>query len=389
MKFRTQVIHAGRVVDEQNTPLNTPIYLSSTFSYPNTQAGKARFSGAEPGYFYSRMGNPTVSHLEDKLAVLEGADDALAVSSGMAAISSTLYALTNQGDEVAFVGPLYGGTDAFLHQALSRTGVTISAYQSDDELLANIKANTKVIIYEPLTNPTLKVIDTRKIIEAAKKVGALTVCDNTFFTPYLFKPLELGVDIVIHSATKYLCGHGDVIAGVIAGGKKLMQHIRTVATKHIGSTISPSDAYLLLRGLKTLPLRMDAHLAGAIKVADYLRQQTGIKTVYFPGLPEHAGHQAIAETVGHYGGMISFELDGGFEQVAALLDNLQLFTQAVSLGDLESLVCHPASTTHAIMSAEQRQASGVSEGLIRVSIGVEDADDLINDFKQAFAIINR
>ncbi|MGO3859974.1 MAG: trans-sulfuration enzyme family protein [Neisseriaceae bacterium] len=385
MKFRTMVIHAGRVADTTNTPLNTPLYLSSTFSYPSTEAGKARFSGQEPGYFYSRMGNPTVTDLEVKLAALEGSDSAMAVSSGMAATSSTLYALTNHGDEVAFVAPLYGGTDAFLQQTLTRAGVTLTSYASDDDLLANIKPNTKVILFEPLTNPTLKVVDTRKVVAAAKKVGALTVCDNTFYTPYLFRPLALGVDVVVHSATKYLCGHGDVIAGVIAGGEALMQKIRTVAAKHIGSTISPSDAYLLLRGLKTLPLRMDAHIAGAAKVADYLSQQAGIKTVYFPGLSNHPGHAVVSDTVGHYGAMISFELEGGFVAVAKLLDQLKLFTQAVSLGDLESLICHPASTTHAIMSEADRLASGVTEGLVRVSIGVEDADDLIDDFKQAFA----
>ncbi len=379
------VIHAGRVADEHNTPLNTPVYLSSTFSYPSTEAGKARFSGEAPGYFYSRMGNPTVNDLEAKLAAMEDADSAMAVASGMAATSSTLYALTQQGDEVAFVAPLYGGTDAFLQQTLTRAGVTLTSYDSDDDLLANIKPNTKVILFEPLTNPTLKVIDSRKVVAAAKKVGAVTVCDNTFYTPYLFRPLSLGVDVVVHSATKYLCGHGDVIAGVIAGHQDIMQKIRTVAAKHIGSTISPSDAYLLLRGLKTLPLRMDAHLSGAAKVAEYLSQQAGIEKVYFPGLTNHPGHDVVKDTVGHYGAMISFELAGGFEAVAKLLNQLKLFTQAVSLGDLESLICHPASTTHAIMSTEDRLASGVTEGLIRVSIGVEHPDDLIADLKQAFA----
>ncbi len=215
------------------------------------------------------------------------------------------------------------------------------------------------------------------MVAAAQKVGALTVCDNTFYTPYLFRPLSLGVDVVVHSATKYLCGHGDVIAGVIAGKQDLMQKIRTVAAKHIGSTISPSDAYLLLRGLKTLPLRVDAHLAGAAKVAHYLSQQAGIKKVYYPGLSSHPGHDVVTDTVGHYGAMISFEVDGGFNAVAKLLDQLRLFTQAVSLGDLESLICHPASTTHAIMSEADRQASGVNDDLIRVSIGVEDPEDLI------------
>lgn len=216
-------------------------------------------------------------------------------------------------------------------------------------------------------------------------MGAITVCDNTFLTPYLMQPLALGVDLVMHSGTKYLGGHGDIIAGVVAGSHELMAKVRTVALKHIGSPIGPQEAYLLQRGLKTLPLRMAAHLENANQVAEFLSSHPGVKKVVYPGLAQHPGHQALKEVSRGFGGMVSIELEGGFARCAAFLDKLALFTQAVSLGDLESLACHPASTTHAAMSAEARQAAGVSDDLVRLSIGVEDAEDLIADLAQALA----
>jgi methionine-gamma-lyase len=218
-------------------------------------------------------------------------------------------------------------------------------------------------------------------------VGAITVCDNTFLTPYLLRPLELGIDLVMHSGTKYLGGHGDIIAGVVAGSHELMKSVRTVALKHIGSPIGPQEAYLLQRGVKTLPLRMDAHLHNAQKVADFLAAHPAVKKVIYPGLASHPGHDALGAFASGFGGMVSIELEGGFAHCATLLDNLQLFVQAVSLGDLESLACHPASTTHAAMDEASRLAAGVNDDLIRFSIGVEDADDLIADLAAALALI--
>lgn len=383
MKFKTQLLHSGMGADAQTGALTTPIYQSSTFTYGTAEQGRARFAGEQKGFIYSRMANPTVEALEQQLAQLEGADEALVVASGMAAVSSIFYALASSGDEVAFIDPVYGGTAAFLVNTLTRAGIVVRRYQSDDDLLANISPATKLVLFEPITNPNLKVSDYRKVKAAAAKSGAITVCDNTFLTPYLFKPLEQGIDIVMHSGTKYLSGHGDIIAGVVAGRRELMQPIRTVALKHIGAAIGPQEAYLLQRGLRTLTLRMDAHLAGAAKVAAYLATHPKVKKVLYPGLPTDAGHKALAQTVGAFGGMVSIELDGGFSRAARMLDKLQLFTQAVSLGDLESLACHPASTTHAAMDAASRQAAGVSDDLIRFSIGVEDADDLIADLAQA------
>jgi len=387
MKFQTVAIHAGQQPDPSTGALNTPVYLTSTYSYGTAEEGKARFAGQNPGYIYSRFANPTSSALEQKLAALEGADEAIVVASGMAAISSIVYALTQQGDEVAFIDPVYGGTDSFLRNTLVRAGVTVTSYRSDDDFVANHSPNTRLVLWEPVTNPTLKVIDSRKIVSIAKQIGAITVCDNTFLTPYLFRPLELGIDLVMHSGTKYLCGHGDIIAGVIAGNGPLIQRVRTVALKHLGVPMGPQEAYLLQRGVKTLPLRMQAHCQNAAKVAAFLASHPKVAKVYFPGLPSHLGHQVVADTASGFGGMVALDLAGGFADAARFLDNLNLFAQAVSLGDLESLACHPASTTHAAMSAEDRAKAGVTEQLVRLSIGVEDADDLIEDLAKALRFL--
>jgi methionine-gamma-lyase len=385
MKTQTLAIHAGQHPDASTGALNTPVYLTSTFSYGVAEEGRARFAGEKAGFIYSRMANPTVSALEQKLAALEGADEAIVVASGMAALTSIMYAITQQGDEVAFIDPVYGGSDAFLRNTLVRAGVKVQSYRSDDDFVANHSANTRVVLWEPITNPTLKVVDSRKIIAVAREIGAITVCDNTFLTPALMQPLAMGVDLVMHSGTKYLCGHGDIIAGVIAGNGPLIQRIRTIALKHIGAPIGPQEAYLLQRGVKTLPLRMRAHQQNAKQVAEFLAQHPAVAKVYFPGLSSHPGHAVIAETATGFGGMVAIELHGGFARCARFLDALTLFAQAVSLGDLESLACHPASTTHAAMTADDRGHAGVTDDLVRLSIGVEDAEDLIADLAQALA----
>jgi methionine-gamma-lyase len=266
-----------------------------------------------------------------------------------------------------------------------RAGVKVVSYSSDDDFVSRHNPNTRLVLWEPVTNPTLKVVDSRKIIAVAKQIGAITVCDNTFLTPALFQPLSIGADLVMHSGTKYLCGHGDIIAGVIAGNGPLIQRVRTVALKHIGVPMGPQEAYLLQRGVKTLPLRMRAHCDNAKAVAEFLSAQPQVAAVYFPGLPSHPGHQAIADTAAGFGGMVALELHGGFAACARLLDNLTLFAQAVSLGDLESLACHPASTTHAAMTAADRDRANVTDNLVRLSIGVEDIEDLLADLAQALA----
>ncbi|RLV59838.1 PLP-dependent transferase [Parashewanella curva] len=382
MKFKTKVLHSYKVED-QHGALNIPIYQSSTYQYPNFESGKARFSGDEQGFIYSRMANPTVSALEQTLAQIEGAEQALVVSSGMAALSSIFIALCHQDDHIAVVEPVYGGSSAMLSQTLTRFGVNVHRYFSDDDLLERIHSQTKIILFEPISNPTLAINDFRKVKKAAEKVGAITVCDNTLYSPYFFRPLEHGMDLVMHSATKYLSGHGDIIAGVVAGANALMDQVRTIGLKHLGASISPQDAYLLSRGLRTLPLRMEAHQQGAMKVAEFLESHPKVEKVHYSGLKSSPYHQIASQSVGHFGGLVSFELVGGESACQKTLDNLQLFTQAVSLGDLESLACHPATTTHAAVSPELRQEAGISDSLIRLSIGVEAPEDLIADLSQA------
>lgn len=385
MKFETKSIHSGQRIDPQTGALTTPLYQSSTFSYFTAVEGQQRFAGKNPGYIYSRFANPTTAELEIKIADLEGAEESVVLASGMAAISATIYALTSEGDEIAYIGPLYGGTESLLKNTISRAGISIVEYEDEVDLLNNIKANTKLIIFETLTNPTLKFINPQKIVEAAKRVGAITVCDNTFLSPYYLRPIEFGVDVVIHSATKYLGGHGDIIAGVVSSNSLLTSKIRTIALKHLGAAIGPQEAYLLQRGIKTLPLRMAKHNENAIEIAHFLSLHKAVKKVIYPGLPTHKAHQEISSVSEGFGGMISIEIDGGFEQCAKFLDNLQLFTQAVSLGDLESLICHPASTTHAAISVDSREKVGVTDDLIRISIGIENAEDLIDDLKLALS----
>lgn len=383
MKLSTLAVHAGQQPDPSTGALNTPVYFTSTYSYGTAEEGKARFAGQNPGYIYSRFANPTSTALEQKLAALEGADEAIVVASGMAAISSIVYALTQQGDEVAFIDPVYGGTDAFLRNTLVRAGVTVRSYNSAEDFAERHSPTTRLVLWEPVTNPTLKVVDSQKIIAVARQIGAITVCDNTFLTPALFQPLSIGADLVMHSGTKYLSGHGDLIAGVVAGNGPLIQRVRTVALKHIGVPMGPQEAFLLQRGVKTLPLRMKAHCDNAKRVAEFLQQQPQVAAVYFPGLPTHPGHQVVAQTACGFGGMVALELHGGFAACAQFLNALQLFAQAVSLGDVESLACHPASTTHAAMTPADRARAGVSDNLVRLSIGIEDADDLIADLAHA------
>ncbi|WP_133406363.1 trans-sulfuration enzyme family protein [Parashewanella tropica] len=386
MKFKTKVLHSHKIED-QHGALNIPIYQSSTYDYQDFESGRARFSGQEQGFIYSRMANPTVNALEQTIAKIEGAEQALVVSSGMAALSSIFIALCHQGDHVAVVEPVYGGSSAMLSQTLTRFGVNVHRYYSDEDLLERIHPQTKIILFESISNPTVAVNDFRKVKKAAEKVDAITVCDNTLYSPYLFRPLEHGMDLVMHSATKYLSGHGDIIAGVVAGSSSLMEQVRTVGLKHVGASIGPQDAYSLSRGLRTLPLRMEAHQKGAMHVAEFLENHPKVERVHYSGLKSSPYHQVASESVGHFGGLVSFELVGGEAACQKVLDNLNLFTQAVSLGDLESLACHPATTTHAAVSPELRHEAGISDSMIRLSIGVEAPEDLINDLQQALDLV--
>ncbi|PTA66354.1 trans-sulfuration enzyme family protein [Deinococcus arcticus] len=380
--FRTRAVHAGHGLDPATGAHATPIYATSTFGYGNAARGERLFAGQEEGYFYSRLTNPTVRAFERKVADLEGLDDAVAFASGMGAVSAVCLTLLQPGDEVIFVAPLYGGTTGFLHEVATKFGVVVHEAADETAMDALIGPRTRLIWVETPTNPRLNIVDLGWVARSAQAAGALTVVDNTFSTPALTRPAEHGIDLVMHSATKYLGGHGDAIGGVVAARADLLAELRGVGLRHVGASLGPFEAYLFLRGMKTLPLRMAAHCEGAQALALALKGHPGLKTVLYPGLPEHPGHEVAARQMSGFGGLVSVELESRAAAMA-FADELQLFTQAVSLGDVESLICHPASTTHALLGEEALLRQGVTPGLVRLSVGIEDSADLIDDVLRA------
>lgn len=385
--FGTRAVHAGHHVDPQTGAHAVPIYATSTFGYFNARRGARLFAGEESGYFYSRVLNPTVRAFEEKLANLEGTEDAVAFASGMGAASAIALTFLKQGDEVAFVGPLYGGTEGLLNEVMTGFAVTIREAHDLHELRNVVNQKTRLVWLETPMNPTLGIIDLKAAAEIAHNAGALCVVDNTFATPYLTRPAEHGVDIIMHSATKYLGGHGDVIAGVVATRAELSEPLRGHGLRHVGAALGPFEAYLLIRGMKTLPLRMDRHCHNAAALAEALKDHPNVKKLYYPGLSDHPGHQVAARQMnGKYGGLVSLDL-GSQENAFTFLNALKLFTQAVSLGDVESLSSHPASTTHQLLGEETLTRQGITPGLVRLSVGIEDSGDLIADVQQALGKI--
>lgn len=384
--LRTRAVHAGQKPDPVSGAIATPITQTSAFAYGTLDNGAAIFAGEAEGYRYSRFANPTVKSLEDKIADLEGAEAAVAFSSGTAAVSSTVLALLAPGDEIVFLGPLYGGTESLFNAFGTRFGIRVVDAAARG-LEASLSPSTRLIWVETLTNPTLHLHDLAAVAALARPRGITTVADNTFCSPCLTRPLEHGIDLVMHSMTKYLGGHGDSTGGALVGAKRLIAPVRATGLGHVGGNLAPHEAFLLLRGMKTLPLRMAAHCEGAAEVAAFLATHPAVVATHYPGLPSHPQHAlARRQMEGGYGGIVSFELAQGTRRAAAaLLDNLKLFTQAVSLGDVDSLACHPASTTHSFISPEARARSGISEGLIRLSVGIEHPQDLIADLREALA----
>ncbi|MCP2015217.1 methionine-gamma-lyase [Deinococcus sp. HSC-46F16] len=376
--FRTRAVHAGHGLDPVTGAHAVPIYATSTFGYGTAERGGRLFAGEETGYFYSRLSNPTVTAFEEKVASLEGAEAAVAFGSGMGAASAIALTLLRTVDEVAFVGPLYGGTEGLLRDILGRFGVTVHEAADVEALRGVVTERTRLVWLETPSNPTVGIVDLAAASAVAHAAGALVVVDNTFATPYLTRPLEHGADLVMHSATKYLGGHGDVVAGVVVGSADLVTELRLHGLRHVGSVLGPFEAYLLLRGLKTLPLRMEAHCQGAMALARALEGHPALKALHYPGLPTHPGHAVAARQMRAFGGLLSLDL-GTQEAAFAFLNNLRLFTQAVSLGDVESLSCHPASTTHQLLGEETLARQGVTKGLVRLSVGIEDEADLITD----------
>ncbi|AEB12409.1 trans-sulfuration enzyme family protein [Marinithermus hydrothermalis] len=388
-RFRTRAVHSGQRPDPLTGAHATPIYQTSTFAYGSFDRGARLFAGEETGFLYSRIGNPTTRSFEEKLADLEGAEDAVAFASGMAAVSALALTLLRPGDEVVFIGPLYGGTEGFFLDVLARFGVTITDATGYESLEAALSPATRMIYVETPSNPTLRITDLAEVARIGRARGILTVADNTFATPYLTRPLEHGIDLVLHSATKYLGGHGDAVGGILAGPKEIVDQVRAEGLRHVGGSLGPLESYLFLRGMKTLPLRMEAHCDGAEAVAAYLKAHPLVRRVHYPGLPEHPNHAVAARQMRRFGGMVSFELEGGARAARAFLDSLELFLQAVSLGDVESLATHPASTTHQLLPPDVLERQGVTDGLVRLSIGIEDPEDLIADLEQALARVEQ
>lgn len=382
--LRTRAVHAGQHPDAASGAIATPITQTTAFGYRTLEHGAALFAGEVPGYRYSRFANPTVAALETKVADLEGAQAAVAFGSGTAGTSSVLLGLLNPGDEIVFLGPLYGGTEGLFRQLGERFGIRV-VDATQPGLAASLTSATRMVWMETLTNPSLRLHDLAEVAAIAKARGVLTVADNTFCTPCLVRPLEHGIDLVMHSMTKYLGGHGDATGGIVAGSTALTSLVRKTGLGHVGGNLSPQEAFLFLRGIKTLPLRMAAHCEGAAEVAHFLARHPAVRVVHYPGLASHPQH-ALAQRLlqGGFGGMVAFELVRNERSAAAaVLNRLQLFTQAVSLGDVDSLACHPASTTHSFISAAVRAENGITEGLIRLSVGIEHPDDLIADLERA------
>lgn len=390
--FGTKAIHGGRMKDTQYGALTMPIYQTSTFEFDCCEQGGRRFAGEEKGYIYTRLGNPSISAVENKVALLEGGEACAAASSGMGAVSACLWSIAGAGKHILADETLYGCTFALLNHGMTRYGVEVTFVDTSDleQVKANLKENTVCVYLETPANPNLKISDIQAVAELAHAYNPAiqVVCDNTFASPYLQRPLELGADVVIHSATKYLNGHGDVIAGFVVGTEAFIDEVKMFGLKDMtGATLGPFEAFLIMRGLKTMEIRMERHCANAKKVAEYLVKQEKVERVYYPGLETHPGYEIAKKQMQDFGAMISFEVKGGKEGGMKFVNSLSMIPIAVSLGDAETLVQHPASMTHSVYTEEELKAAGISAGLIRLSVGLENAEDIIADLELGFSKI--
>lgn len=382
--METALIHHGYTSEEHKGSLTPPLFQTSTFTFETAQQGEASFAGEDPSYIYSRLGNPTVRLFEERMAVLEGGEEALAFGSGMAAISATLIGFLKAGDHIICSNGLYGCTYGFLEVLEEKFMITHSFcdMETGTDIENKIRPNTKLIFVETPINPTMKLIDLEKVIGVAKRNDLLVIVDNTFCSPYLQRPLELGCDAVVHSATKYIGGHGDVVAGVtICRTKTLADKIRPMR-KDIGGIMAPFDAWLLLRGLKTLAVRMDRHCDNAEKIVSFLKNHEAVEGVWYPE------GELASRQMKRGGGVISFSIKGVKEETQSFINDLHFITIAVSLGDTETLIQHPATMTHAAIPAELRKEMGIFDNLIRLSVGLESWEDIVSDLEQALKKIS-
>jgi len=381
--FTTKAIHVGEDPRSmQHGDVVIPIHLSTTFA-------KSSVSEVDKGYVYSRTGNPTRDALEAKLAALEGGKYALAFSSGLAAEATVLLALLDKGDHVVAFDDLYGGTRRLFNRVMSRYGIKFTYVDARDP--ANVEKaisdRTRMIWIETPTNPLMKLADIKAIAEIANRKDVILVVDNTFATPYFQNPLVLGAHIVVHSVTKYIAGHSDVVGGaVIVNDEDLHTRLR-FHQNAVGAILSPFDSWLVMRGLKTLALRMERHQANAIAIAKYLEEHPLVERVYYPGLPSHPQHDLARRQMKGYSGMLSFEIKGGLRNAVKFVESLRIFSLAESLGGVESLIEIPSLMTHASVPADERERIGIRDSLIRISVGIEDLDDLIEDLDRGFKVL--
>ncbi|MEH7176513.1 methionine gamma-lyase [Neobacillus vireti] len=385
-RFETEAIHSGYHSDEHKGSLVPPLYQTSTFTFSSAEQGERRFAGQEEGFIYSRLGNPTVKVLEDRMAHLERGEAGLAFSSGMAAVSAVLTALTKTGDHILCSQGVYGCTFGLLELLKSKYNIDhdFSAMTSSETLENELRPNTSCIYIETPINPTMQLVDLEMAASVAKQRGIPVVVDNTFCSPYLQTPISHGCDIVMHSATKYICGHGDVIAGLVIGTSEFIKRVAKTTQKDFGGTISPFDAWLLLRGLKTLPVRMDRHCENASMLVEYLKTHPKVETLYFPGFSDYENDTKIMhKQMKKPGGLISFTIKGTKETAQLFMNHLRLIKIAVSLGDAETLIQHPATMTHAVVPKEERRKMGIEDTLLRLSVGLEAWEDIKEDLEQA------
>jgi cystathionine beta-lyase/cystathionine gamma-synthase len=382
MKFATRAVHAGQAPDPATGATIPPIYMTSTF----TQSAP----GEHRGFEYSRSGNPTRQSLETLIASLEGGRHGLAFASGLAAETAVLSVL-RPGDHVVAAEDLYGGTIRLLREVFGPLGIETSFVDASrvDAVRAAFRPTTRMIWTESPSNPLLAITDIAAVAEVSKRAGALLVVDNTFATPFLQQPLALGADIVVHSTTKYASGHSDVVGGAVVLDSDDVAEKIAFYQNAAGGVPGPMDCWLVVRGLKTLPVRMRAHCQNALAIASFLQEQDIAEKVYYPGLPDHEGHVVADAQMDGYGGMVSVRLSGGREAACSFLRSLRLFSLAESLGGVESLASYPCEMTHASVPVEERVRRGIDGGLVRLSVGIEDAEDLLSDIEQALEVTGR
>lgn len=390
MKRNTEVVHAEQFNDPVTGSHVSPLYQTSTFVLPDFDTAVHLNQNIDEGFVYSRFGSPTVHELEKKIAYLEGAEDALGLASGLGAISTAVMSLVKSGDHMIFGDVIYGCSFALFTKILPDFGVDYTIVDTTDpaKIEAALKPNTTVVYVETPANPTLKISDISaisQIVNAHPK--AKLVVDSTFASPYLQNPLALGADVVVHSATKYLNGHGTVTAGVVASSKEIIDRMRMPFLQCFGAVMDPFAAWQLMQGMKTLAIRMERHCENAMKVAEFLDQHPKVSKVYYPGLPTHPTHEIAKKQMRGFGGMMSVDIVGGTDAVRTVMNNVKVFSLATSLGNVDSLIQHSPSMSHFDMTQEEREAVSIFEGQVRLSVGIEDADDLIEDLSQALDLI--